>query len=82
MSQALRGDDQSPYSSAHSANDSSHAAAVALDAASRDLDSGDVLPEDKFHINLPKGVDQYTGIKLAEEGKSSGIYGLTGLMRP
>ena len=29
-------------------------------------ESDDVLAEDKFHLNLPKNVDQYTGLKMDE----------------
>jgi len=27
----------------------------------------DLLPEDRFHIKLPKGVDQYTGVRLDDK---------------
>ena len=34
--------------------------------ADRKNDSDDVLAEDKFHLNLPKNVDQYTGLKMED----------------
>lgn len=36
-----------------------------------DDDDEDILPEDRFHIRMPKNVDPYTGIKISEEGDES-----------
>ena len=33
---------------------------------SQTKESEDALAEEKFHLNLPKNVDQYTGLKMAD----------------
>ena len=46
------------------------------DGSSRNIgtaeDLDDHLPEDRFHIKLPKGVDQYTGVRLGGDGDAEG----------
>ena len=44
-----------------------HSAAEDMDVSSigdRKNENEDILAEDKFHLNLPKNVDQYTGLKM------------------
>ena len=65
VSQALRGDEESskgnnPYSIS-SENNSLRSQAVTTAGKS---DEDDVIPEDRFHLKLPKDVDQYTGVKM------------------
>lgn len=45
--------------------------AAAAAATAGDLDD-ELLPEDRFHIRLPRNVDKYTGLSLGEDDSSTG----------
>lgn len=79
VSQALRGDESNslsnnnPYLPASEiGGDSksnrlknSNTAAAAHNNGEGDVDDDDdIIPEDRFHLKLPKNVDQYTGVKM------------------
>jgi hypothetical protein len=76
-----QGQDMNPYAPIKSSSSSSNKTNDTKvqrkgNAAGSDDDDDDdddaELPEDKFHLSLPAGVDKYTGVKLDDDGGGNG----------